>query len=89
MARHKRVPHSGMRSTVKAGGASPPCRLLVSGWWCEPLPDGRQQWRADAIAALLATEDAPVLFHPASCSGAGLGQPVLRMGNCSNVPGPK
>lgn len=30
--------------------------------WCEPLPDGRQQWRADAIAALLATEDAPVLF---------------------------
>jgi dephospho-CoA kinase len=30
--------------------------------WCEPLPGGRQQWRADAIAALLATEDAPVLF---------------------------
>lgn len=30
--------------------------------WCEPLPDGRQQWRADAIAVLLATEDAPVLF---------------------------
>src|SRR5215468_3915781 len=30
--------------------------------WCKPLPDGRQQWRADAIAALLATEDADVLF---------------------------
>jgi dephospho-CoA kinase len=30
--------------------------------WCEPLPDCRQQWREDAIAALLATEDADVLF---------------------------
>jgi broad-specificity NMP kinase len=30
--------------------------------WCEPLPDGRQQWREDAIAALLASEDADILF---------------------------
>jgi dephospho-CoA kinase len=30
--------------------------------WSEPQPDGRQQWREDAIAGLLATEDAPVLF---------------------------
>lgn len=30
--------------------------------WCEPLPDGRQRWREDAIAALLDTEDADVLF---------------------------
>jgi dephospho-CoA kinase len=30
--------------------------------WCEPLPDGRQQWREDAIAALLASGDADVLF---------------------------
>jgi dephospho-CoA kinase len=30
--------------------------------WCEPLPDGRQRWREEAIAALLATEDAEVLF---------------------------
>ena len=30
--------------------------------WSEPLPDGRQQWREDAIQALLATEDADVLF---------------------------
>lgn len=30
--------------------------------WCEQLPDGRQRWREDAIAALLATEDADVLF---------------------------
>jgi dephospho-CoA kinase len=30
--------------------------------WSEPLPDGRQIWREDAIAALLATEDTDVLF---------------------------
>ena len=30
--------------------------------WSEPLPDGRQMWRADAVQALLATEDADVLF---------------------------
>lgn len=30
--------------------------------WCEPLPDGRQRWREDAIAALLDTQDADVLF---------------------------
>jgi dephospho-CoA kinase len=30
--------------------------------WCEPLPDGRQRWREDAIDRLLATEDVDVLF---------------------------
>jgi shikimate kinase len=30
--------------------------------WCEPLPDGRQQWREAAVDRLLATEDADVLF---------------------------
>jgi dephospho-CoA kinase len=30
--------------------------------WCEPLPDGRQRWREEAIAALLDTEDAEVVF---------------------------
>lgn len=30
--------------------------------WCEQLPDGRQRWREDAIAILLATEDADVLY---------------------------
>ena len=30
--------------------------------WSEPLPDGRQRWREDAIRALLDTEDAEVLF---------------------------
>ena len=30
--------------------------------WCEPLPEGRQRWREDAIGQLLDTEDADVLF---------------------------
>ena len=30
--------------------------------WCESLPDGRQQWREDAIGQLLVVEDADVLF---------------------------
>ena len=30
--------------------------------WSDPLPDGRQMWREDAVQALLATEDADVLF---------------------------
>jgi hypothetical protein len=30
--------------------------------WCEQLPGGRQRWREDAIARLLDTEDADVLF---------------------------
>lgn len=30
--------------------------------WCEPQPDGRQQWREDAVQALLDAEDTDVLF---------------------------
>ena len=30
--------------------------------WCQALADGRQMWREEAIEALLATEDADVLF---------------------------
>jgi dephospho-CoA kinase len=30
--------------------------------WCEPLPDGRQQWREAAVRDLLSIEDADVLF---------------------------
>jgi dephospho-CoA kinase len=28
----------------------------------EPLPDGRQRWREEAVAALLDAEDAPIVF---------------------------
>ena len=37
--------------------------------WCEPLPDGRQRWREDAIDRLVDTEDADVLFV-AGCEAA-------------------
>jgi shikimate kinase len=30
--------------------------------WCEPTPDGRQRWRAEAIGDLLATEGGELLF---------------------------
>ena len=30
--------------------------------WCEQLPGGRQRWREDAVASLLDTEDADVVF---------------------------
>jgi dephospho-CoA kinase len=30
--------------------------------WCQVLADGRQLWREDAMATLLATEDADILF---------------------------
>jgi dephospho-CoA kinase len=63
----KRVLLTGMSAT----GKSSVVRALVArGYkavdtddgWCEPLPDGRQRWREDAIQALLASEDANVLF---------------------------
>jgi dephospho-CoA kinase len=63
----KRILLTGMSAT----GKSSVIRVLASrGYkavdaddgWCEALPDGRQRWREEAIAALLATEDAAVLF---------------------------
>lgn len=30
--------------------------------WCEPLPDGRQQWREAAVRALLDRDDTDLLF---------------------------
>jgi dephospho-CoA kinase len=63
----KRVLLTGMSAT----GKSSLVRVLVArGYkavdtddgWCEPLPDGRQQWREAAIDTLLDTEDADVLF---------------------------
>lgn len=63
----KRVLLTGMSGT---GKSSVIAALAALGYkaidtddgWCEPLPDGRQRWREDAITALLDTEDADVVF---------------------------
>jgi shikimate kinase len=63
----KRVLLTGMSGTGKSSVIG---ELAALGYkaidtddgWCEPLPDGRQRWREDAIAALLDTEDADVVF---------------------------
>ena len=63
----KRVLLTGMSGTGKSSVVR---ELVARGYkavdtdygWSEPLPDGRQQWREDAIQELLTTEDADVLF---------------------------
>jgi len=63
----KRVLLTGMSGTGKSSVIE---ELAARGYkavdtddgWCEPLPDGRQRWREDAIEQLLATEDTGVLF---------------------------
>jgi shikimate kinase len=63
----KRVLLTGMSG---AGKSSVVRELVARGYkavdtddgWSEPQPDGRQMWREDAIQALLAAEDANVLF---------------------------
>ena len=63
----KRVLLTGMSGTGKSSVIE---ALAVMGYkavdtdngWCEPLPDGRQRWRQDAIAELLDAEDADFLF---------------------------
>ena len=65
--RVKRVLVTGMSGTGKSSVVR---ELVARGFkavdtddgWSEPLPDGRQRWREDAVQALLATEDADVLF---------------------------
>jgi adenylate kinase family enzyme len=63
----KRVLLTGMSGT----GKSSVVRALVArGYkavdtddgWCEPMPDGGQRWRENAIEALLDSDDADVLF---------------------------
>ncbi|HEX5543625.1 MAG TPA: AAA family ATPase [Micromonospora sp.] len=63
----KRILLTGMSGTGKSSVIR---ELVARGYkaidtddgWCEPQPDGRQMWREDAIQALLAIEDAEVLF---------------------------
>ena len=63
----KRILLTGMSGTGKSSVVG---ELVARGYkavdtddgWCEPLPDGRQQWREDAVQELLSTEDTDVLF---------------------------
>jgi shikimate kinase len=63
----KRVLLTGMSGTGKSSVIQ---ELAARGYraidtdngWCEPLPDGRQRWREDAIGELLDTQDGDVLF---------------------------
>lgn len=63
----KRILLTGMSGTgksavVRALAARGYKAIDTDDGWCEPTPDGRQMWRADAIAALLDAEDADILF---------------------------
>jgi shikimate kinase len=63
----KRVLLTGMSGTGKSSVIG---ELAALGYkaidtddgWCEQLPDGRQRWREQAIAALLDTEDTDIVF---------------------------
>jgi hypothetical protein len=63
----KRVLLTGMSGTGKSSVIqAPPARGFkatdTDDGWCEPLPDGRQRWREEAIGQLLGTEDGGMLF---------------------------
>ena len=53
---------TGKSSVVEALAARGYKAVDTDDGWSEPLPDGRQRWREDAIARLLDTDDADVLF---------------------------
>jgi shikimate kinase len=53
---------TGKSSVIQALAARGYKAVDTDDGWCEPLPDGRQRWREDAIGQLLDTEDAGVLF---------------------------
>jgi dephospho-CoA kinase len=53
---------TGKSSVVQALAARGYKAVDTDDGWSEPLPDGRQRWREDAIVRLLDTEDADVLF---------------------------
>jgi uridine kinase len=53
---------TGKTSVIRALGARGFKAVDTDDGWCEPLPDGRQHWREDAIGHLLDAEDAEVLF---------------------------
>lgn len=53
---------TGKSSVIQALAARGYRAVDTDDGWCEPLPDGRQRWREDAIEQLLAVEDAEVLF---------------------------
>jgi len=53
---------TGKSSVVRALAARGYKAIDADDGWCEPLPDGRQRWREDAISRLLDTEDAGLLF---------------------------
>ncbi len=53
---------TGKSSVIRALAARGYKAIDTDDGWSRPLPDGRQQWREEAIAQLLATEDTRVLF---------------------------
>ena len=53
---------TGKSSVIRALSARGFRAVDTDDGWCEPLPDGRQRWREDAIGQLLDTEDGDVLF---------------------------
>ena len=53
---------TGKSAVVRALAARGYKAIDTDDGWCQVLADGRQIWREDAIEALLATEDADVLF---------------------------